>query len=79
MHAVIQEDKAGCGLASVSYTELKSLANRFGIAIEDERLYSDTAYLRRLLQRYKISLSGKTRPFVSWVALATTALLAVNL
>ena len=53
--AVIQEERTGCGIASaaaiagIRYREARADANALGIYAEDQRLWSETAHVRRLL------------------------------
>lgn len=84
MKAVLQEDLTGCGiacvatLANVSYQQVKSVAMTLGINVGDSRLWSNTAYVRVLLNHYAIqSLPGES-PFRSWQALPPLALLATK-
>ena len=84
MTPVVQEDETGCGIAAVativgkSYTDVKMIANAIDISVEDELLFSDTNYVRRLLLQYGIHVSDDEIPFVSWTALPSTALLAIK-
>ena len=81
---IIQEEKTGCGIASVaniaglSYSEVKKTANSLGIFAEDKALFSDTLYIRRLLKYYGVETSEDEIPFKSWQSLPDCALLAVN-
>lgn len=81
---VIQEEETGCVLASVailigrSYQDVKKLANSLGIYAEDRSLWSDTAYVRRLLEYYGINASASETPFKSWESLPNRALLAIK-
>ena len=81
---VIQEEKTGCGIASVaniinlSYAEVKNKANSIGIFAEDETLYSDTGYVRRLLTEYDVETSSKEHQFTSWDRLPDLALLSIK-
>lgn len=81
---VIQQETTGCGIASVaavagvSYAHAKKLATGLGISAQDERLWSETDYVRRLLDRYGYRASRKTSPFRSWDALPDLALLAIK-
>ena len=58
MKPVIQEEVTGCGIASVAvlagvtYRRAKTLANRLGIFAADERLWSETDHVRRLLRHF---------------------------
>ena len=51
MKPVVQLERTGCGIASVSaivglsYTQVKSIANSLGIFAHDESLWSETAYV----------------------------------
>lgn len=84
MKAIIQQEETGCGIASVaniigqSYAEVKARANAMGIFASDDSLYSDTGYVRRLLQDYGVQSSDSEIPFVSWQALPGTALLSIK-
>ena len=84
MEVVLQEDLTGCGIASVAmvagrtYGEVKKLANSVGIHAHDTKLYSDTAYVRRLLEAYGIRVSKQERPFTSWEEIPSKALLAIK-
>ena len=81
---VIQEEKSGCGiatvavLAGVAYQEVKKAANGIGIRAEDRALWSDTAYVRRLLAHYGIKACEGEKPFSSWNTLPDLALLAIK-
>lgn len=81
---IIQEETTGCGIASVAnivgkpYSEVKNLANSMGIFAEDQSLFSDTSYVRKLLHEYGIPVSGDEKPFVSWDHLPDKALLAIK-
>ena len=84
MKPVIQLAKTGCGIASVavlagvSYTAAKCVANRMGISVTDNRLWSETAHVRRLLKQYRLRASTREMPFHSWKALPDRALLAIK-
>lgn len=84
MKAVIQQETTGCGIASVaalarvSYAATKRVANRMGIYATDSRLWSETTAVRRLLKHYRLQVSTKTTPFVSWESLPDHALLAIK-
>ncbi len=84
MGVVIQEDIAGCGIASVAnivavtYKEAKAKALGLGIAADDDTLYSDSAYVRELLAEYGVSVSPVEQPFVSWEKLPDLALLSIK-
>lgn len=81
---IIQEEETGCGIASVAniverpYAEVKAKANTMGIFAEDEALYSDTEYVRRLLREYGIQASNVEAPFSSWASLPDMALLSIK-
>lgn len=71
MKPVVQEEKTGCGIASVAalagatYKQARRVAHELGIQAGDSSLWSDTRYVRRLLQQYGIRASQKEAPFVS--------------
>ncbi|RDE19957.1 hypothetical protein DV711_11080 [Motiliproteus coralliicola] len=84
MKPVIQEETTGCGIASVanilgkSYSEMKTIANAMGIYANDESLWSDTHYVRRLLRAEGIETGTNEISFESWSALPDLALLAIK-
>ncbi len=84
MSVVIQEEKTGCGIASVAnivslpYADVKGKANSIGIFAEDKALYSDTGYVRKLLSEYDVETSSKETPFLSWDNLPNLALLSIK-
>ena len=84
MKPVVQEEKTGCGIASVAalagvtYKRTRRSAHELGIHAGDSSLWSDTRYVRRLLQQYGIRASRQESPFVSWEGLPRVALLAIK-
>ena len=84
MNVVIQEEKTGCGIASVaniigfSYADVKSKANSIGIFAEDKILFSDTGYVRKLLTEYELEISAEELDFTSWDKLPALALLSIK-
>ena len=84
MKPVVQLERTGCGIASVAalagvtYRTAQRSARRLGIVATDERLWSETGYVRRLLAHYGLSAQGTETPFVSWSALPPKALLAIK-
>src|SRR5215813_14074773 len=84
MKCVVQLDRTGCGIASVaalacaSYRQVQRSAHRLGIVADDVRLWSDTAYVRRLLRQFGIQAASKEVDLVSWEGLPTLALLAIK-
>ena len=82
--AVIQEERTGCGIASaaaiagIRYKEARADANALGIYAEDQRLWSETAHVRRLLAHYGFKTMSTETPFRSWEALPDLALLAIK-
>ncbi len=84
MKAVRQEEVTGCGIASVAnilgktYSEMKAIANTMGIYAEDDSLWSDTQYVRKMLSNYDIDTSADERPFESWNKLPDMALLPIK-
>jgi ABC-type bacteriocin/lantibiotic exporter with double-glycine peptidase domain len=81
---VIQQEKTGCGIASVaalagvSYAHARVVANRLGIYAEDPQLWSDTSYVRSLLRKFGITASRTEQKFISWNKLPDLALLATK-
>jgi hypothetical protein len=81
---VVQEDVTGCAiaaaatLAGVSYRQAKTVATRLGIHVSDEKLWSETNPVRKLLAHYKITSSATTASFRSWKSLPPLALLATK-
>jgi len=84
MKPVIQLERTGCGiaavaaLAGVSYGQVQRTAHQLGIFAHDRRLWSETEYVTRLLQRYRIRPASSERPFRSWSSLPDLALLAIK-
>jgi len=84
MRPVIQAEVTGCGIASVaaiagvSYASAKKIANRFGIYAEDEKLWSETTHVRRLLNHCGFRVKTGELPFRSWHSLPDLALLAIK-
>ena len=84
MKPIVQEERTGCGIASVaalagvSYARVKAQAARLGICAEDPRLWSDTTYVRILLAERGMSVSREEHKFVSWQALPERSLLAIK-
>jgi len=84
MKPIVQLERTGCGIAAVatlagaSYWETQRLANRLGISSGDSMLWSETHFVRRLLQDYRIRSASTEVPFTSWEALPDLALLAVT-
>lgn len=84
MKAVIQVEATGCGIASVaaiagvSYAGAKKLANSVGIFAQDQKLWSETTHVRRLLNHYGFQAKTGELPFRSWHSLPDLALLAIK-
>ncbi|WP_442499063.1 hypothetical protein [Methylobacter sp. sgz302048] len=84
MIPVIQEEKTGCGIASVAnilgktYAEMKEIANAMGIYASDKSLWSDAQYVRRMLSAAGIETSADELPFESWDTLPDLALLSIK-
>jgi len=84
MKIVLQDEISGCGLAVVAtvagkyYDEVKQYANSIGIYAEDKKLYSDTAYVRKLLTHYGVISSNMENPYEFWDKLPNTALLSIK-
>ena len=62
----------------MSYSEVKAKANTIGIYAEDDTLYSDTVYVRNLLNECGVKTSGVEVPFEQWESLPDLALLAIK-
>ena len=81
---VVQLDATGCGIASVaaiaglSYPRTKATASALGISAQDERLWSQTAHVRRLLRHLGFKYARAEQPFRSWRALPGLALLSIK-
>jgi len=84
MKPVIQEERTGCGIASVatvagvSYRRAQRAAKRLGIFSEDPRLWSETGYVRRLLRQFGIRAGRPEVRCVPWQNLPHLALLAIK-
>jgi ABC-type bacteriocin/lantibiotic exporter with double-glycine peptidase domain len=84
MKPVVQQERTGCGIASVAtvagvtYRRARRVANRLGIFAKDPQLWSDTSYVRRLLRQYHVRAARTEARFVSWQALPDLALLAIK-
>jgi ABC-type bacteriocin/lantibiotic exporter with double-glycine peptidase domain len=84
MKAVVQEEETGCGIAAVatiaqqSYASAKQKASALGIFAEDEKLFSETGHIRKLLDHYGIKFSDTETLFDSWENLPDLALLAIK-
>lgn len=84
MKPIVQLERAGCGIASVSavaglsYLEVKSIANSLGIFANDESLWSETVHVRTLLTHFGIGTGANEIPFRSWESLPNIVLLATK-
>lgn len=84
MNPVVQEERTGCGIASVaavagvSYRRARTVAASLGISAKDDRLWSDTGHVRQLLAEFGTKSARSVRPFRSWSSLPDCALLAVK-
>lgn len=84
MKSVVQEEIAGCGIASVanilgkSYSEMKEAANAMDIYATDKLLWSDTRYVRKMLSASGVETSQNEIPFKSWQTLPDLALLSIK-
>ncbi len=84
MKPVIQLKRSGCGiaavaaLAGVSYGHVQTTGHQLGIFAHDRRLWSETDYVKRLLQRYQLRPAASEQPFRSWSSLPDLALLAIK-
>lgn len=84
MKAIVQEDRTGCGIASVAaitsqkYATVKKAAAKLGISVEDPKLWSETQHMRKLLASSGLVAGRKEEPFRSWEKLPALALLAIK-
>jgi ABC-type bacteriocin/lantibiotic exporter with double-glycine peptidase domain len=84
MRPVVQLERTGCGIASVaalagvSYRAAQQTARRLGVAASDDRLWSETVHVRRLLKQYGLRAPSAQTRFSSWSALPGRALLAIK-
>ncbi len=84
MKPVVQLERSGCGIACVSaiaglsYSQVQSIANSLGIFANDENLWSETAYVRKLLNHFGIQTGSREVPFRSWESLPDIALLSIK-
>lgn len=84
MKPVVQEDITGCAIASsaaiagISYQEARKAANGLGIFANDPGLWSDAAYIRRLLESLGIRTCNEEIPFTGWDSLPDCALLSIK-
>lgn len=84
MKPVIQQEKTGCGIASVaaiagvSYRSAKQAANRLGIYASDPLLWSKTYHVRQLLRYFEIKTGHHEISFTNWHDLPDCALLATK-
>ena len=84
MKPVIQLEPTGCGIASVaaiagvSYSRAKSVANSLGIFADDQKLWSETAQVRKLLRYFGLRADSTKIPFRSWAELPNLALLSIK-
>jgi len=84
MKPVVQQERTGCGIASVaaiaglSYAQAKTIANSLGIFASDRRLWSETAHVRALLAHLGATTEPGEQPFRAWRRLPKLALLAIR-
>lgn len=81
---VLQRERTGCGIASVaaivglSYAQVRAIAGSLGISVQNERLWSETAYVRKLLEHLGVKTARSEHPFQSWESLPDLALLSIK-
>lgn len=81
---VVQLEPTGCGIASVaaivglSYAQVKAIAASHDISAQDERLWSETAHVRKLLEYLGVKTGRSEHPFRSWESLPDLALLSIK-
>lgn len=84
MKPVIQLERTGCGIASVSavvglsYPKVKSIANSLGIFAHDDSLWSEPTHVRKLVKHFGLKAGSREIPFRSWESLPDLALLAIK-
>lgn len=84
MKPVTQQHPEGCALAcaamlsGLSYGEIVVIGEQLNIRAGDKALYSDTALMRRLMNRLGICIASSETPFADWSDLPNRALLATN-
>ncbi len=84
MKPVVQREPTGCGIASAAaiaglpYARAKAIAGSLGISAQDERLWSETAHVRKLLEHLGVKTGRSERPFRSWESLPDLALLSIK-
>lgn len=84
LNPVIQAETTGCGIAACAailgktYAQMKAIANAMGIEAADQTLWSDTAYVRRILADAGVVTAPDEVPFESWAALPDLALLSIK-
>ncbi len=84
MRPVIQSETTGCGIASVaaiagvSYAKATRIAGDLGIRAQDEKLWSETAPVRKLLRHFRYHPDHGEQLFRSWKTLPDLALLAIK-
>lgn len=84
MKPVIQEEATGCGIAAVAaiagiaYAEARTVANQMGIHADNSALWSDTASVCRLLERFGYAADKEPTPFDDWADLPDRALIALK-
>ena len=81
---VLQREPTGCGIASVaaivglSYAQAQAIGSSLGISAQDERLWSETAHVRKLLKHLGVKTGRSEHPFQSWESLPDLALLSIK-
>ena len=65
-------------MAGISYSRAKSVANSLGIFADDQKLWSETAHVRKLLRHFGLRANPTEMPFQSWEALPNLALLSIK-
>lgn len=81
---VVQLEPTGCGIACVaaiaglSYAQAKAIAGSLGISAQDERLWSETAHVRKLLEHLGVKTGRAEQPFRSWESVPDLAVLSIK-
>ncbi len=82
--AVPQEEPTGCAIAcaatiaGLTYGQTRQIANDLGIYAEDQKLWSETAYIRRILTELGFAAASEETIFDDWKDLPDLALLSTK-
>ncbi len=65
-------------MLSLTYAQSKKIATTLGISADDERLWSTTQAVRKLLEHLGAKPGGAEHEFQSWASLPDLALLSIK-